>query len=106
MATLVSIYRHPADAAGFDKYYQSTHLPLAKTIPGLKSCVVSRGTVGTPQGPSGYHRVAILGFESMDALMKGLASPEGQATAADLANFAQSGAEVLVFDSEVVFKAD
>jgi uncharacterized protein (TIGR02118 family) len=100
MATLVSIYRHPSDAAAFDDYYRTTHLPLAKTIPGLRSCVISRGAVNTPQGPSAYHRVAVLGFDCMESLAAGLSSPQGQATAADLANFAQAGVEVLVFDSE------
>ena len=35
-----------------------------------------------------------------DAIRRALASPEGQATAGDLPNFAQAGVELLVFDSK------
>ena len=69
----------------------STHVPLAKTVPGLKSYQISAGPVAAGQGESPYHLVAILEFESMDALQAGLGSPEGQATAGDLANFYRSG---------------
>ena len=37
MAKLFGIYQQPADAAAFDKYYFESHVPLAKTIPGLRS---------------------------------------------------------------------
>lgn len=102
MATLMALYRKPADPDAFDEYYASTHIPLAKTIPGLRRCEISTGPVGTPQGESPYHRVALLGFDSMAALQSGLSSPEGQATAADLGNFAQAGVELLVFDTRDV----
>ena len=36
----------------------------------------------------------------MPTRLEALASAEGQATAADLANFAQAGVELLVFDSK------
>lgn len=100
MAKLVSLYNPPADAAAFDQYVTGTHIPLAKKIPGLRSLETNRGPVMTPEGPSSYHLVGILSFDSMDDLQAGLASPEGQATAADLANFATGGVTVLVFDSE------
>jgi len=35
-----------------------------------------------------------------DAIQRALDSPEGQAAAGDLANFAQAGVELLVFDSK------
>jgi uncharacterized protein (TIGR02118 family) len=43
--------------------------------------------------------IALLIFDSGNAIQQALASPEGQAAAADLANFAQAGVELLVFDS-------
>jgi uncharacterized protein (TIGR02118 family) len=63
---------------------------------------VSTDAVATPQGDSAYHLVAILGFDSMAALQQALGSPEGQAAAGDLANFAQAGVELLVFDAKDV----
>ena len=88
--------------AVFDAYYYSTHVPLAKKIAGLRRYEVSVGPVATPQGASPFHLAAILGFDSMSALQQALVSPAGKATAADLANFAQAGVDLLVFDSKDV----
>ena len=82
--------------------FLSTDIPLAKTIPGLRRCEVSNGAVNTPKGKSSYHMVAILSFDSAEALQQGLASAEGQATAGDIGNFVQAGVELVVFDSKVV----
>jgi uncharacterized protein (TIGR02118 family) len=46
--------------------------------------------------------VAVLEFDSVAALQAGLESPAGQAAAGDLANFAQAGVELLMFDSKDV----
>ena len=63
MAKLVVMYSKPADAAAFDAYDFSKHVPLAKTIPGLRSYEVSASPVATPQGPSPYHLIATLTFD-------------------------------------------
>ena len=102
MAQLIALYKTPADAAAFDAYYFSTHVPRAKTVPGLRSYQVSTGPVAGPGGPSGVHLVAMLQFDSLAAIQAGLASPEGAATAADLANFAQAGVDLLMFDTRAV----
>lgn len=97
-ATLLALYKHPADKAAFDAYYAATHAPLAKKIPGLRAYDISAGAVRTPAGDSGYHLVAMLSFDSVEAIGAGLGSPEGAAAAADLANFAQAGVDLLMFD--------
>lgn len=102
MAKLIVMYKTPADPAAFDKHYFGTHVPLAKTIPGLRSYEVNDGTIATPAGLSDHHLVAILTFDSMADIGAGMASPEGKATAADLANFAQAGAELMFFDTKEV----
>ncbi len=102
MARMIAMYRKPADAAAFDAYYFGTHVPIAKTIPGLRSYEVNAGGVGTPAGPSDFHLIAILTFDGMADIAAGMASPEGQAAAADLANFAQAGAELMFFDTQEV----
>jgi uncharacterized protein (TIGR02118 family) len=102
MARLVVLYNKPADAAAFDAYYFKKHVSLAKTIPGLRSYEVNSGPVGTPQGPSPIHLVATLTFDSMAAIGAAFASKEGQATAADVANFAQAGVQMLMFDTRAV----
>lgn len=100
MAKLVVLYKKAQNAAAFNSYYTSTHAPLAKKIPGLKNFEVSSGPVSTPGGDSPYELIALLTFDSLDALKKGLSSPEGQAAAGDLTNFAQAGVELVMFDSK------
>lgn len=102
MAKLVALYRIPQDAARFDAYYYDRHVPLAKTIKGLRRYEVSSGMVATAQGPSEFHLIAELTFDSMAAIQAALASPEGQATGADLANFASGGVDLLVFDTREI----
>jgi uncharacterized protein (TIGR02118 family) len=102
MARLVVMYRTPKDAAAFDAYYFATHIPIAKQIPGLRKYEVSRGAVGTPAGPSKFHLIATLHFDDMQAVQTAFASPQGQATAADVAKFATGGVEMVFFDNAEV----
>lgn len=103
MASLVVIYRTPKDPAAFDAYYFSKHAPMAKsTIPKLRRYDVSEGIVASPAGASGVHLVATLTFDSMADIQAAFASPEGQAAAADLANFADGGADLLFFNTREV----
>jgi len=102
MAKLVALYKTPANPAAFDDYYFGKHLPLAKTVPGLTKYEVNAGPVVSPAGASPYHLVALLSFGSIESLQQALGSPQGQAAAADLGNFAQAGVELLVFDTKEV----
>ncbi|PZV36291.1 MULTISPECIES: EthD family reductase [Mesorhizobium] len=102
MARLVALYKTPKDLTAFDRYYFSTHIPLAKTIPGLRKYEISDGGVDSPGGPSGYHLVATLHFDSVADIQAAFASPEGQATAADLGKFADGGVELLLFETREV----
>lgn len=102
MAKLYAIYQQPADAAAFDTYYYDTHVPLAKKIPGLRSYEVTRGDVMGMAGKHAVYLVATLSFDSLAAIASAMASTEGQATAADLANFASAGVDVMMADSEMI----
>ena len=94
MADLVVLYKTPQDPNAFDKYYFENHVPLARKIPGLRKYRVTRGPIATPAGPSGLHLIATLSFDSMAAIGAAFASPEGQATAADVPKFASGGVEM------------
>lgn len=98
MAQVLVLYNPPADPAAFDRYYRQTHIPLAQKIPGLRSYSISHGAVEALAG-SAPHLIAILNFDSMADLRAALASPEGQAAAADLPNFASGGATLLIYDN-------
>ena len=99
MAKLFAMYQQPKDPAAFDSYYFNTHLPLAKTIPGLRSYEVTRGDVMGMGGEHGVYLIAILEFDSMAAIAAGMGSPQGQAAAADLANFASGGVDVMMAET-------
>ncbi len=98
MAKLLVMYHNPPDPAAFDKHYSGTHIPLAKRLPGLRSYKISRGPIASPGGPSAYHLIAELTFDSMVAIQAALGSPEGKAAVADLANFATAGVTISMYE--------
>ena len=91
-ASILALYKKPADPSVFNEYYEKHHAPLAKTMPGLVSYTIGHGGENDP-----YYLVAILTFESQAALTAALGSSQGAATVADLQNFAQAGVDVLTF---------
>jgi uncharacterized protein (TIGR02118 family) len=102
MAKVLAMYKRPADPAAFDRYYYATHLPIAKKIPGLRNYEVTSGPVTTLDGPAPYHLIATLTFDSVAAIQAALGTPEGQATAADLGNFATGGVDLYIADTKVI----
>lgn len=101
-AKLLAMYKHPADPKAFDEYYFSKHVPLAKKVPGLRRYEVNAGAIAGIQGPTAVHLIATLSFDSMASLQAGLASPQGQAAAADLGNFAAAGVDIVFFEEKTV----
>jgi uncharacterized protein (TIGR02118 family) len=79
----VVIYQTPEDPAAFDKHYVDVHLPLAHQLPGLQRYEVSKRPIATPAGDAEPYLVAILHFDSLEALRRAFATPEGRACAAD-----------------------
>ncbi len=95
MIRLTVIYGVPADAAKFDAYYKNVHAPLAAKMPHLKNFTYSRGPVATSNPEEPVHLVAYLDYETAADLEASLASEEGKAAVADVANFADGGATIL-----------
>ena len=102
MAQLVVTYLTPADPAAFDRHYADIHAPLARAIPGLRRFETTDGPIMTPDGPSNVHLIATLHFDSMADIAAAFASPEGQAAAADVANFATGGASMMMFETKAL----
>ena len=102
MAKLYAIYQQPTDPAQFDAYYFNTHVPLAKTIPGLRSYEVSKGDVMGMGGKHAVYLVATLEFDSMAAIGAAMASAQGKAAAADLPNFAAAGVDIMMANTTTV----
>jgi uncharacterized protein (TIGR02118 family) len=99
MVTATALFGHPEDPNAFEEYYANTHVPLAEKIPNLRRYERAK-IVATPDGSElPYYRIAELNFEDMKQLQQSLASEEGQATVADVRNFATGG--VTFYFSEI-----
>lgn len=96
MMKITVLYGPPKSPEAFESYYFGTHIPLAGKMTGLARIEVTKFLPG-PDGsaPSSY-RMAELYWESAAAMQRTMASPEGKAAVADLANFATGGATVLM----------
>ncbi|MGZ6792967.1 MAG: EthD family reductase [Mycobacteriales bacterium] len=93
-------YGQPTDPAAFDQHYRDVHVPLARQIPGLQRYTLAH-PVAVGDGPAPY-LVAELDFASEADFGAGLGSPQGQAAAGDVPNFATGGATMSHFDVEDV----
>ncbi len=98
MVKLIAMYKAPQDQRAFDAHYADIHTPLVKKIPGLRKLEVAKIT-GAPIGEPQHYLIAEMYFDDQDAMQKSLSSPEGKATARDLASFA--GNLVTMFYAEV-----
>jgi uncharacterized protein (TIGR02118 family) len=96
-ARILVLYPQPADPAAFDKYYFSTHVPLVRKVPHLRS-IKFNATAPMALAGEAPHLITELEFATMPDLQAGLASPEGQATAADVPNFA-SNPTILIYET-------
>lgn len=101
MHRMTILYGRPQDPEAFRSYYYSTHIPLARKMRGLTGWNLSWIDQGI-DASSRYILVAELYAESSSAMDTILASPEGQAASADLANFVTGTVEFLRGDEEQV----
>ncbi len=96
MIKLTVLYGHPTDPVAFENYYTTTHLPIAATIKGFEKVEYTK-FISAPDGSqAAYYRMAEFWVKSPEALQAAMGSPEGMATAADLANFATGGVKLMV----------
>jgi len=96
MVKLMVLYGKPEDASAFDTYYAGTHVPLVEKIPQLTRFEHGKSLGAPDGGEAPYYYVAELAFDDAETLQAALASPEGQAAAADLENFASGGVTMFV----------
>ncbi len=99
MMRFLVAYEVPNDPAAFDLHYREVHIPLAKKLPGLRRYTVSRNATAV-RGGEPFYLVAELDWDDGDALRAAFASPEGQATARDVAELATDGVRSMIFEVE------
>ena len=102
MVKFLVLYDTPADPAAFERHYRDVHIPLTKKLPGLRRYTVGRHA-RLIRGDEPYYWIAELEWDTIDALQKAFQSPEGQATAQDVANLARyAGVRSMVYEVEEV----
>lgn len=95
MHCLTVIYPAPKDAARFKAYYEGTHVPLAKQLPGLKSCSFAYPEP-LGQGPAPFC-IFQAWFDDAAAMFAALQSETGRKVAADVPNYSPDGATLFHF---------
>jgi len=83
----IALYRKPADPSAFDEGYFGQHVPLVMKTPGLVRAEVAKvARVFVPGflGDTEPYLIAELYFESKEAAKAAFATPEWQASGANL----------------------
>ena len=99
MHRVLALYPPPADPGRFRTYYEQTHIPLAKKLPGLRGIRYSLDV--RPLGgddPAPFFCIAELDFDDEAAAVAAAQSPEGQAVIADVQNYATGGITIVHCD--------
>lgn len=101
MVRFLVLYDVPSDIDEFERHYREVHIPLAKKLPGLLRYSLSRN-IAPIRGGAPYYLVAELDWSDMDSLKRAFSSPEGKATADDVARFAPAGVRSMIYQVEEV----
>lgn len=82
------VHRRPdLSVEEFRRYWTDTHAPIAAKLPGLRKYVQHHAMPG-PDGTSPeFDGFAEMWWDDAEAMGESLASPEGEAAQADVANF-------------------
>lgn len=80
------------DRDAFVNHYVNVHTPLVEALPEIKE--FAWGFVSDP-APGAPLLIARLTYESREAADRSFASPAGEASVADVANFATEGVQIL-----------
>jgi uncharacterized protein (TIGR02118 family) len=85
------LYLPPEDPQAFREYYESTHIPLFKSVPGLRAFRYSFN-VSAPEGESPYVAVSEAEWDDAQAY--------GRKSLADIRKYATGGAVVVDYPIE------
>lgn len=102
MYRVTVLFGQPHDPAEFERYYRQIHFPLAAKLKGIRGVTIGRLESVASQPPVRYYRITSFYFDSREACQEVLASSEGQATLADLNNFATGGFCLIGNEEEVL----
>ena len=99
MYKVLVLYPAPKDPEHFRSYYVGQHLPLAARLPGLKSSRYTFNVVGEA-GDAPYFCIWEGEFEDGPSAGAAMQSEIGQQVAADVANYATGGHQIVHYQLE------
>lgn len=106
MHRLTILYGHPDDPEEFDRYYYEKHIPIARQMKGLKGWTIGKLEADNPDERPPYYMIVNLYADTREDLEAIISSPEGQAAANDVSNFATGGATFMYDDEEVLIEVE
>jgi len=95
MHRLITLYPPPDDPGAFRAYFEEKHLRLVEKLPGLRGYTYGFDLAAVQGGKSPYFCTFAGDFDDDAALDAALGSPEGEAVAADVPNYATGGVVLL-----------
>lgn len=99
MYRMVASYHHPEDPAAFLDHYRNSHAVKSALIPGVRH--YAWGVVDSPEGtPPPFYLVAVMDYDSAEAMGQALATPEGQAAVTDMEQMPHNGVTITSFEYE------
>lgn len=88
---IVFVFGHPDDPEAFEDYYLNTHIPMALKIPLFQRLDSCKAVADADGNQPAFYRMATMSFRSQADMEEAVASEEGMAAFADIANFATGG---------------
>jgi uncharacterized protein (TIGR02118 family) len=96
MIKVTVLYGHPVDPKAFDSYYLNEHLAIVAKMKEVLKAEITKFLPGPDGVNPPYYRMGELYFNNLEEFQASMASLEGSAAAADIANFASGGATMIV----------
>jgi uncharacterized protein (TIGR02118 family) len=103
MIRFLVLYKQPTDTEAFDRHYSEVHIPLAKSLPELRSYTISRKTT-LARGEDAVYLIAELDWDDMDAMQRAFGSPVGRECGKDVDELAKVCPDIssLIYEVETL----
>ena len=100
MVKMTALYRRPPDVDAFMEHYETVHLSLVRSFPGLLKLEISRMFVWDEKPADPFLQVDMY-FASREQLLAALKSPPGRASGRDAQEFAGEYIQIFFADVDV-----
>jgi len=99
MVKMIALFQRPENVEAFLEHYENIHLPLIRQMPGLRKLELHR-MYDARGGEANPFLMAEMFFDSREAMLDSMKSPEGRAGGKDLQTFAAANVQIMLADVE------